>query len=124
MPSFAGLTPYLHYDDVVAMSEWLVRVFGFEELRRWPDESGQVRNIELRVGTTELWLDGDPGYWTPRGGKPDGWLGVWVDDVDAMAARVQAAGVTAGPPENRPWGVRELQVKDPEGLTWGFIKRV
>ncbi|MEX2430856.1 MAG: VOC family protein [Dehalococcoidia bacterium] len=121
---FHGLTPYLIYDDASAAMAWLTRVFGFVERKRWPGEDGVLRNVELTVGNIELWLDGDPEYWATRGQRPDSWIGVWVDDVDAMYARVRSAGVEAFPPEDRPWGVREFQVRDPEGYTWGFLKRV
>jgi uncharacterized glyoxalase superfamily protein PhnB len=46
-----------------------------------------------------------------------------VDDVNAMYELVRAAGAIAEPPEDKPYGVRMLSVKDPEGITWGFIKR-
>ena len=122
--TFGGLTPYLHYDDAGAMLEWLSRVFGFEERSRWPDEKGIVRNAEMRVGETELWLDGDPDWWRTRGRGPEDWIGVWVDDVDAMYARVKAAGAEAAPPVDKQFGVRMFQVKDPEGYTWGFMRRI
>jgi predicted enzyme related to lactoylglutathione lyase len=70
-----------------------------------------------------VWLDGDPEYWKQRGRRPEEWIGVWVDDVDAMYARVQAAGVGAQPPENKFYGVRVFDVTDPEGYTWGFMQR-
>ena len=44
---FKGITPYLHYDNIVAMIEWLARVFGFTEKGRWLDAQGAVRNAEL-----------------------------------------------------------------------------
>jgi uncharacterized glyoxalase superfamily protein PhnB len=118
-----GVTPYLHYDDASAMLEWLGRVFGFVERKRWPDAEGGVRNAEMIVGDTEVWLDGDPGWWRSRGRRPEEWIGVWVGNVDAMYARVKAAGVDAEPPEDKPYGVRMFQVKDPEGYTWGFMRR-
>jgi uncharacterized glyoxalase superfamily protein PhnB len=46
-----------------------------------------------------------------------------VDDVDAMHARVRAAGVEAEPPENKFYGIRVFQVTDPEGYAWGFMQR-
>jgi uncharacterized glyoxalase superfamily protein PhnB len=65
---------------------------------------------------------------TQRGGKakvgaPEEWIGVWVNDVDAMFERAKAADIVADPPENKFYGVRVLQVKDPEGYTWGFMQR-
>jgi uncharacterized glyoxalase superfamily protein PhnB len=120
---FIGITPYLHYDNVVGMIDWLIRVFGFLEKGRWVDSHGVVRNAELLAGTTEIWLDGDPDWWRQKGRRPEEWIGVWVDDVDAMYARVKSAGISSEPPENKFYAVRVLQVTDPEGYIWGFMQR-
>jgi len=40
-----------------------------------------------------------------------------------MYARVAAAGVDASLPETKFYGVRVLQVRDPEGYVWGFMER-
>ncbi len=122
-PRFLGVTPYLHYDDVAAMIDWLTRVFGFIERGRWLDGQGVLRNAEIYVGDLEVWLDGDPEYWNQRARRPEEWIGIWVEDVDAMYARVQAAGVEATPPENKFYAVRTFEVTDPEGYTWGFLQR-
>ena len=121
--TFQGLTPYLHYDDLPAMITWLTRVFGFIEKGRWVNESGAVTNAELLAGSTEVWLDGDPDWWKSRHRRPEEWLGVWVSDVEAMHKRVTAAGVSVSPPEAKFYGVRVLQVTDPEGYVWGFMQR-
>lgn len=48
-------------------------------------------------------------------------LAVFVDDVDAHHARVAAAGAaTAHEPTDKPYGVREYSVRDPEGRLWSF----
>jgi uncharacterized glyoxalase superfamily protein PhnB len=122
-PQFGGATPYLHYNDLAAMIDWLTGVFGFVERGRWLDAQGMVRNAELFAGDAEIWLDGDPAYWTQRGRRPEEWIGVWVGDVDAMFARVTGAGIAAQAPENKFYGVRVFDVTDPEGYTWGFMQR-
>lgn len=122
-PAFAGFTPYLHYTDLPAMIDWLTRVFGFVEKGRWQDASGQTTNAELLAGTSEIWLDGAPGWWAQRGRRPEEWLGIWVTDVDLMHERLLQLGIEARPPENKFYGVRMLQVTDPEGYTWGFMQR-
>ena len=77
------------------------------------------------VGDTELWLDGGGNRFFDAKGDPSRpWIGVWVDDVDAMHRKVSAAGVAAEPPVDRPWGVRILTVVDPEGYQWGFMRRI
>jgi uncharacterized glyoxalase superfamily protein PhnB len=120
---FGGLTPYVYYKDAGAVADWLVRCFGFVETSRHPAEDGSVQNVELTVGSTVLWLDGDLSRTASNDGPPV-WIGVWVDDVDAMYAHTQAVGAASDPPEDKPYGVRMLTVKDPEGVSWGFIKRI
>jgi uncharacterized glyoxalase superfamily protein PhnB len=121
--TFSGITPYLHYDDIAAALEWLTRVFGFVEKGRWLDDSGRITNAELSVGSTELWIDGAPDWWKSRGRRPEDWIGVWVNDVEAMYDRVISAGVDSKRPETKFYGVRVLQVRDPQGYLWGFMER-
>ncbi len=46
------------------------------------------------------------------------WLGLKVEDADAMHARLVAAGVEVlSPPENTPWGERHFVVRDPNGVS-------
>ena len=122
-PSFAGFTPYLHYDDLPSAIEWLTRVFGFVEKGRWQDEQGTSVNAELLAGNVELWLDGTPGWWAKKGRKAEEWIGVWTNDVDAIFERVTSSGVQVGPPQHKFYGVRLVQVTDPQGYTWGFMQR-
>ena len=47
-----------------------------------------------------------------------------VTDVDAWWRHVEAKGiaskynVAAGPPEDRPWGIRDFTLVDPTGVLW------
>ena len=119
--AYRGVVPYLFYDDVAAAMQWYTRVFGFEELGRWTDSAGVIRNAEMRVGDTELWLDGS-GKRKDLDERPV-WIGIWVDDVDAVYAQVLSAGVECEPPLDRDFAVRMLNVPDGMGYLWGFIKR-
>ena len=122
---YQGIVPYLFYDDAEAAMAWYTRVFGFEEIGRWSDDSGKIQNAEMRVGTTELWLDGGgKRHFDEHGNHGPVWIGVWVDDVDEMYRRVREAGVDAEEPVTRDFGVRMLTVEDPEGYQWGFMRRV
>jgi uncharacterized glyoxalase superfamily protein PhnB len=123
--TFTGLVPYVRYEDAGAALDWLSRVFGFEERARHVDKDGLVQQAEMMVGDHELWLSGHgPGYWEKEGRRPDEFVGVWVDDVDAQYERVRAAGVDADPPEDRDYDVRTFNVRDPEGYLWGFMRRL
>jgi uncharacterized glyoxalase superfamily protein PhnB len=122
---FDGVVPHVKYEDAGAMLEWLERVFGFAERSRYVDQDGVVKQAEMHIGDSELWIGGmGPGYWEKEGRTPSEWLGVWVDDVDAQYARVTAAGIQADPPEDKNYDVRSFNVRDPEGYHWGFLKRL
>ena len=60
--AFLGITPYIYYEDAGAMLDWLSRVFGFEEIARYVDQEGIVREAEMHVGDQEIWLSG--GGWS------------------------------------------------------------
>ena len=119
---YLGIVPYLFYDDAAAAMLWYARVFGFEEIGRWEDDAGNVQNGEMRVGATEIWLDGS-GKRKDTDERPL-WIGVWVEDVDAVYERVRAAGVECEPPVDREFGVRMLNVPDEAGYLWGFVCRI
>jgi uncharacterized glyoxalase superfamily protein PhnB len=120
---YKGIVPYLFYDDAEAAIDWYTRVFGFVEINRWCDKDGKIHNAEMRVGDTELWIDGGGRHLLRREDNKPVWIGVWVDDVDAMYEQVKAAGVSVDPPVDRNFGVRILTVADPAGYQWGFMCR-
>jgi uncharacterized glyoxalase superfamily protein PhnB len=123
--NFQALLPYLSYEDAGAAMDWLSATFGFEERSRYIDADGVVQQAEMRVGDQELWIGARPsGHWAEHGGRPDTWIGVWVDDVDAQYERVRAAGVDCEKPVDRDYDVRSFNVSDPEGVQWGFLKRL
>ena len=108
-------------DELEAPLAWYERVFGFEVIGRWADDQGRLHNAEMRIGSTELWLDGS-GRRRDEDQRPH-WIGVWVADVDAMYGRVRDAGVECDAPVDREFGVRMLNVPDEFGYLWGFIRR-
>ena len=124
MNDYKGIVPYLFFDDAEAAMEWYARVFGFEDIGQWKDDAGKVQNAEMRVGNTEIWMDGGGRRAAAAGEERPQWIGIWVDDVDAMYEQVKAAGVKAEPPVTREFGVQMLSVPDPFGYLWGFIRRV
>lgn len=120
---FLGITPYLIYDDAAQAGDWLTHNFGFEEISRYHGDDGAITNIELRVGSNEIWLDNYPGYWSKAGKKPDQWLGIWVTDASQYRELLANLGVQVGAMRERDHGVQEFSVKDPQGYTWGFLQR-
>ncbi|NKB99207.1 MAG: hypothetical protein GKR90_12040 [Pseudomonadales bacterium] len=118
---YKGFVPYLFYDDAEAAMVWYERVFGFKEIGRWKNDDGKIQNAEMRVGDTELWLDGG-GRRKYQDDRPT-WIGIWVDDVSAIYDQVRGAGVECEAPVEREFGVTMLTVDDGMGHLWGFIRR-
>jgi uncharacterized glyoxalase superfamily protein PhnB len=80
----------------------------------------------MLAGESELWFAGHgAGYWEYRNRRPHELTLVWVDDVDTHFARAVAAGAEPdAPPIDKPYGVREYTVTDPEGYKWGIMQRL
>lgn len=116
--TFLGVEPYLYYADGDEALAWLSSVVGFVEDVRYVDPDGRVAEAEMLAGDARIMIGGGhaPGADEGRGQL----LVVRVDDVDAHHARVTAAGVGAGPPEDRPYGARTYTLGDPGGYRWCF----
>jgi PhnB protein len=117
------LTPYLCVSDAGAAIEWYVEVMGAEVVYdpiQMPD--GRVGHVELAVAGAR-WMMSDE---FPDAGvaPPDVTRGSPVSlhlttDVDAMAARVVAAGITLDrEPEDSPPAGRVAVFRDPFGHRW------
>jgi uncharacterized glyoxalase superfamily protein PhnB len=118
------LTPYICVADARSAVEWYVDVLGAEVTYspiEMPD--GRIGHVELAVDGAR-WMMSDE-FAEANVAAPDPTRGnavslhLTVDDVDAVAARVQAAGVTLdrGPEESPPAG-RVAVFRDPFGHRW------
>jgi PhnB protein len=120
----SDLTPYLCVADARAAIEWYADVLGAEVVRdpiEMPD--GRVGHVELAVAGAR-WMLADE---FPEAGvaAPDPARGaavtlhLAVDDVDALATRIVAAGITfdRGPEDSPPAG-RVAVFRDPFGHRW------
>ncbi len=47
--------------------------------------------------------------------KPGGLVYLYVSDVDAWHADLRKHGLDVPPPQDQPWGNREMRVRDPDG---------
>ena len=102
--------------------------------KRWYEQLGFIylRGHDgmhwFRLGDAEIMLH--PATGTGRGPTPS--LHAAVSDVDALFRRVVAAGfapydhqqpgVTLNGPVTRPWGHREFELDDPDGVRWAFTQ--
>ena len=118
---FAGISPYLYYEDAAAALDWLAATFDFVEDVRYVDGDGLVQEAEILAGSHRIMIGGRaPDLDEGRGQL----LIVFVDDVDRQHARVRAAGVDATDPVTMPYGPRTFDIVDPWGYRWSFWQYV
>lgn len=111
--------PSFTVNDLDRSRRFYTEVLGFFEAQQWEDNAGVLRGVMLKAGACEFGLSQDD--WAKGRDRLKG-VGVrlWCrteQDIDALAARIQAAGhsLTEGPTD-QPWGVRSLSVDDPDGF--------
>lgn len=128
-PAITQRLTLLVYDDLEAVHDHLVVVFGFGPGQLSRDESGRVVHGELHIGDGIVWLHPSSpefGLASPASlGVSTHGMAVMVDDVDAHYARAVAAGAqVTGPPRDMPYGVREYDARDLEGGLWSFMSQL
>jgi uncharacterized glyoxalase superfamily protein PhnB len=100
------LVPVLNVGSVAASIDYYVNKLGFRKLWDWGDPptfAGVGRD------QVELFLSKDD--W----GGPTS-LSIFVQDVDALYEDYRKSGAAVRrPPTNFPWGVRGMDVEDPDG---------
>ena len=85
---------------------------GLHVYREW--SSGSTRGVVFFLGGGFLELSG-----SSRTGASES-VGLWlqVPDVYAVGHELEEAGVDIfEPPTDKPWGLREMQIRDPDGLS-------
>jgi len=100
--------PTLYVGDVRAAVDFYVHELGFRASFSWGDPP-TIAGVQL--GEVELHLSGNG---TPN---PDGgYVYFVVGDVDELHAFHAGQGVPlAGPPEDKPWGLRQYEARDLDG---------
>ena len=104
---FECLTPILNVRNVPASIEHYVNVLGFKKDWDWgnPPTFAAVSRDKVSI----FFCEGGQGH-------PGTWLSIFVEDVDALHEEYKASGATIRqPPTNFPWGMREMNIEDPDG---------
>jgi predicted enzyme related to lactoylglutathione lyase len=84
---------------------------GLHVYREWG--SGSSRGAVFFLGGGFLELSGS----SRTGASESVSLWLQVRDVDAVGHELEEAGVEMlEPPTDKPWGLREMQIRDPDGL--------
>jgi uncharacterized glyoxalase superfamily protein PhnB len=107
MPRFQRINPILCVSDVTDAVAYYTTRLGFSHGFLWgdPPTFGSVTRDGLDV---MFCLNGQ--------GQQGMWFSIWVDDVDALYLEFADSGADVRqPPIDLPWGVREMNVADPDG---------
>jgi uncharacterized glyoxalase superfamily protein PhnB len=99
-------------------SEKFFAALGFEIEDRW-EENGKLMGLMLKGGNARLGLAQDDGKKGLNRVKGVG-VRIYIEangDINAVAARAKAAGVTlAKEPHDTEWGTRAFEVTEPSGF--------
>jgi uncharacterized glyoxalase superfamily protein PhnB len=102
-----SVIPILYSDDVARSLAYYTQVLGFEEQWTWDDPP--TFGGALTGDTTIFFCKGDQGH-------AGTWLCLNVDNVDEYYATIKEKGaIILSTPEDKPWFMREMLVKDPDG---------
>lgn len=95
---YEGATPYLICKDAAHAIEFYKKAFGATELMRIPMGDGRIGHAELKISRAIILLVDefpDIGAVSPRSlGGTSVRILIYVEDVDAFAAKAIAAGAT------------------------------
>src|SRR5215204_3583288 len=101
----------VHPTDFERSFRFYAETLGLHVCREW--SSGSARGVVFFLGGGFLELSGS----SPTGAGESVALWLQVRDVDAVGHELEEAGVEVlEPPTDKPWGLREMQIRDPDGL--------
>ena len=120
--NYSTVSPYLIVNGAGATIDFLKRVFGAIELRRFPDESGKLVHAEVRIDDTVIMLaDPVPPDWPSISTH----VHIYVRDVDATYQEALEAGATSvQEPIKKKDEDKRGGVKDAGGTTWWIATKV
>ena len=109
-------TPSFTVDDLDKSIAFYTRALGFMISERWTD-GGKLLGVMLKAGDCEMGLSQDD--WAKGRDRQKGQgFRIWfatIMDVDALAARVKAAGVRLSQEPIEEHGARSFSLDDPDG---------
>jgi PhnB protein len=122
---YHSVTPYLIIAGAGEAIDFYAKVFGTTERERMRMPDGKIGHAELDLGDSVLMLADefpDMGIKAPTtGGGSPVIIHVYVDDVDATFDRAVAAGAEVLQPlEDKFYGDRSAQLRDPFGHVWSI----
>jgi len=115
-PNHSTVSPYLIVNGADATIDFLKRVFGAIEVRRFPNDFGGLKHAEVKIDDSVIMLaDPIPPDWPPVAS----YVHIFVRDVDATYRKALEAGAASvQEPVKKQGEDRRGGVKDSGGTTW------
>jgi PhnB protein len=115
------VTPYLVVENASALIEFMIKVFGAQEVLRMPQEDGRIIHAEVRIGDSVVMmsdaLNNNPPMPTV--------LHIYLEDTDSAFQRALDAGAIAlREPEDQFYGDRTAGVQDVFGNQWWIATHI
>ena len=119
--NYTSVSPYLIVDGAGQTIDFLEKVFGATELRRFPNAEGRVMHAEVSLDDSVIMLADGGDDWEPTPMN----VHVYVADVDETYGRALAAGaVSVQEPTKKDDEDKRGGVKDAGGTTWWIATKV
>jgi predicted enzyme related to lactoylglutathione lyase len=119
-----AIVPSLTVNDLDASVRFYAGVLGFVVGERW-EEGGKLQGVMLKAGTCEIGLSQDD-FKKGRDRQKGVGVRLWchtAQDVDALAARIKAAGGKLAQEPRDAMGGRMISIDDPDGYHISFEQR-
>ncbi len=123
------VTPHLICAGAADAIEFYKKAFDATEKTRLPGANGKLMHASIQIGDSTVMLTDEAPQWGTLGpkalkGSPVA-IHLYVDDVDAFAARAVAAGAKMTMPvADMFWGDRYGQLEDPFGHRWSVATHI
>jgi len=118
---YTSVSPYLIVNGAAGTIDFLTRVFGAAEIRRFADDGGKIMHAEVRIDDTVLMIADGVESWPPIQAH----VHIYVPDVDATYARALEAGAEpVQAPVKKDDADKRGGVKDAGGVTWWIATMV
>jgi catechol 2,3-dioxygenase-like lactoylglutathione lyase family enzyme len=107
MNEFECVIPILNVQNFAVSINYYVNKLGFRKKWDWgdPPTFGCVTRGKVEIFLCE-----------GAQGQPGTWMSIFMDDVDVLHEEYRKSGaIIRMVPTNMPWGVREMNVEDPDG---------
>lgn len=115
------VTPYLTVSDLPRLVQFLADAFDGKPSELVPDEQGQVRHAEVRIGDSMVMIGQEREQWKARPGT----IYLYVEDAHATYKRAMSAGAKSlMEPAQMFYGDINGGVEDPVGNWWWIATHV